>query len=294
MTRLAAWLGKNIWILMHPLAIITGIMIVTMLVLTSFGQNSSAVSGRTTIRDLLPFDPSASEPNLEGIGTKWSVETGNAESKIGLSNLTEHTISASGRGILQMEPDLATIYLRILTTKNNEKLALDSNLAIFRAALDSLTKEGNKGNQTGNLTSQNISSTVALKYENASKFTVTRNLVIITSNIQAVPNWLDKAVKAGVNVERVQFGLSDHRLEEQRINVMERAMGDAWKNARDAAILLGVKVTGVKSLSIDSFNVREDIPFPGLISRNFSSSWFVDFSPSVGLVLNVTQSFLFS
>ncbi len=106
----------------------------------------------------------------------------------------------------------------------------------------------------------------------------------------AISVLLDKALKAGANVDQIQFGLSENMMDEQRINVMEKALGDAWKKARDAAILLDVRVIGIKSLSIDGFSFSNEAYFPASNNPNFASSLIPS---SVDLIMNVSQSFLF-
>jgi uncharacterized protein YggE len=71
--------------------------------------------------------------------------------------------------------------------------------------------------------------------------------VISTSNISGMPAWITELGKLGVNsLDKIEFSLTDENMDKDRIDVMEKAMGDAWTKARDAAILLGVKVVGVK------------------------------------------------
>jgi hypothetical protein len=109
-----------------------------------------------------------------------------------------------------------------------------------------------------------------------------------------MPYWINEVGKLGVNrLDKIHFNLTDENMDKERINVIEKAMGDAWTKARDVAILLDVKVIGVKSLAIDNFAVYEHLSYPRGVSPSTISSWFQDFTPSIKLATNVTQSFLF-
>jgi uncharacterized protein YggE len=258
-------------------------------------------SDRVTIHDLLPFDPStqqtATDTGNQALN-ETSIQTRN-ESTSNIPDMIEHIISVTGSGMLQVKPDFATVSLSIVTSKDSEKASLEANSATFLTVMDFLTKNViNNSNQSSNISSTNTSSvftnSLSIKQANLSKYTVIRNIVISTSNISAIPNWITEVGKLGVSrLDNVHFTLTDENIEKERINVMEKAMGDAWTKARDAAILLDVKVIGVKSLAIDYFAIHEHLSYPRGVSPSTISSWFQEFTPSIKLAMNITQSFLF-
>lgn len=258
-------------------------------------------SDRVTIHDLLPFDPStqqtATDTGSQALNES-SVQTRNESTSI-IPDMIEHIISVTGSGALQVKPDFATVSLSIVTSKDSEKASLEANSATFLTVMDFLTKNViNNKNQSSNISSTNTSSvftnSLSIKQVNLSKYTVIRNIVISTSNITAMPYWITEVGKLGVSsLDNIHLTLTDENIEKERINVMEKAMGDAWTKARDAAILLGVKVIGVKSLAIDNFAIHEHLSYPRGVSPNTISSWFQDFTPSIKLAMNITQSFLF-
>jgi uncharacterized protein YggE len=134
--------------------------------------------------------------------------------------------------------------------------------------MDFLTKYViNHKDQSNNISAVNTSSVPtnarSIKQANLSKYTVVQSIVLSTSNISGMASWITELGKLGVNsLDKIQFTLTDENMDKERINVMEKAMGDAWTKARDAAILLGVKVVGVKSLTIDNFAIHEDLSYP--------------------------------
>ena len=198
-----------------------------------------------------------------------------------------------------MKPDFVTISLGIITSKDSEKASLEANSATFHSVMDFLTKcvfnhKDQSNNKSAVSTSSVSTNALSIKQANLSKYKVVRSIVISTSNISGMPSWITELGKLGVNsLDKIQFNLTVENMDKERINVMERAMGDAWTKARDAAILLDVKVVGVKSLTIDNFAIQEDLSYPKGISPSSISWWFQDFTPSVNLEMNITQSFLF-
>jgi uncharacterized protein len=270
-------------------------------------------SDRVTIHDLLPFDPSTQQTATDtGSQALNNISNSSAQtdmisstiqpqngSNTNMLDMTEHIISVTGSGVLPVKPDLVTISLGIITSKDSEEASLEANSATFHSVMDFLTKYGiNNKVQSNNISAVNTSSVstnaLSIKQANLSKYTVVRSIVISTSNISGMPSWITELGKLGVNsLDKIQFTLTDENMDKERINVMEKAMGDAWTKARDAAILLGVKVVGVKSLTIDNFAIHEDLPYPKGLSPISISWWFQDFTPSVNLDMNISQSFLF-
>jgi uncharacterized protein YggE len=296
------------WLSIAPILCFMGsILSLTILPGDLFGSKGS---DRVTIRDLLPFDPST-QLTATDIGSqilnKSTSQTGTVSSTDQARNgntsynadITEHTISVKGSGVIQVEPDFATVSLSIISSKGTEKASLDANSATFDAVKNFLTKNViNYKNQNSNIYVTNTSSlstkALSIKQDNLSMYTVVRNIVISTSNLSNIPYWIAEVGKLGVNrLDKIQFNLTNENTDKERINVMERAMGDAWAKARDAAILLGVKVIGVKSLAIDNFAIREQFSYPQGFSPTTASSWFRDFTPSINLETDITQSFLF-
>jgi uncharacterized protein YggE len=265
------------------------------------GLLASKGSDRVTIRDLLPFDPSSQQsatdtgdqiPSNSSTQQTRSDQTGN-------ESATENTITVKGSGSIPVKPDLAIISLNIITSKDSEKAALDADSATFDKVMNFLTKNVTKNkSQSGNVSASNGSSAfttaLSIKQDNLSRYTVTRNIAVNTSDLANIPNWITEVAKLGVNrIDKVQFGLTGHTMDKERINVMEKAMGDAWFNARDAAILLDDRVVGVKALTINNFTANEGLSYPKGVSPDSILYWYQDLVPSVNLGMNLTQAFLF-
>ena len=265
------------------------------------GLLASKGSDRVTIRDLLPFDPS-SQQSVTDTGDQIASKNSKLQTRsnqTGNETASENTIIVKGSGSIPVKPDLATISLSIITSKGSEKTALDSDSVTFDKVMNFLTKNVTKNKtQSGNVSASNRSSafTVALsiKRDNLTNYTVTRNIVINTSDLANIPNWITEVGKLGVNrIDKIQFGLTGDTMYKERINVMEKAMGDAWFNARDAAILLDARVVGVKSLTINNFTTNESVYYPKGFSPDSILYWYQDLTPSVNLGMNLTQAFLF-
>ncbi len=88
-----------------------------------------------------------------------------------------------------------------------------------------------------------------------------RNIALKITNMTTISSFLDKVLKGGANLDQMDFGLSEKKLDDQRINVMDKAMDDAEKKAHDATILMGVKVIGLRRYQYKSFPIH-DASFP--------------------------------
>jgi uncharacterized protein YggE len=139
-----------------------------------FGEVSGTKgSDRVTIHDLLPFDPSTQQTTTDtgsqalNNSSNSSAQTGMISSTIQPQNgsntnmldMNEHIISITGRGVLPVKPDIVTISLSIITSKDSEKASLEANSATFHSVMDFLTRYViNYKDQINNISAVNTSS----------------------------------------------------------------------------------------------------------------------------------------
>jgi uncharacterized protein len=92
-------------------------------------------------------------------------------------------------------------------------------------------------------------------------FTVTNSLQIESSKIANVSEWLDTAISAGANtVNSIDFTQSDKKLAEIKNGLIKLAIDDAKANF--AASALGLKVLGVRSITVNEFaSTPQPMPF---------------------------------
>jgi uncharacterized protein YggE len=94
-------------------------------------------------------------------------------------------------------------------------------------------------------------------------FTVSNSIQIQSTNINNTSKWIDTAIAAGANtVDRIDFALSDKKLEETKTNLIKQAMQDAREKADIAASATGMKVVGVRSINLNEFAIQPPFPPP--------------------------------
>lgn len=190
--------------------------------------------------------PAATVPAVQAAPASQSVIPGGQQTGI----------SVSGTGQVKARPDVVYINLGVSTIAQTARGAMDENNAALAAAIAKLKELGvaEKDMQTGsiNLTPQtktvpsgDTSTTVITGYSASNTLTVT------LTDLAKAGAVLDAAISAGVNtVGGVRFGiLNDAKLQEAALTA---AMKDARTKADTAAAGLGLKVTGVESVSVDS------------------------------------------
>jgi uncharacterized protein YggE len=84
---------------------------------------------------------------------------------------------------------------------------------------------------------------------------VTNSITVDSYNLLNISKWIDTAVQAGVNdVSSIYFSLSDAKSELIKNDLLKQAVTSAKGKADIAASALGLNVTGVKSINIESIN----------------------------------------
>jgi uncharacterized protein YggE len=94
-------------------------------------------------------------------------------------------------------------------------------------------------------------------------FTVSNSIQIQSTNINNTSKWIDSAIAAGANtVDRIDFILSEKKLEETKTNLIKQAMQDARAKADIVASAAGMKVVGVMSINLNEFAIQPPFPSP--------------------------------
>jgi len=200
-----------------------------------------------------------SNPNPDQNKNTTAITTTN----IGVSNIS-HTISVTGSATTTVKPDKVILSLGVQTTNNTAKTALDSNSKSMNTVLEALLAAGVKRNETST-SSFNVSPNY--KYSQGRNiitgFTVTNSLQIESSKIANVSEWLDTAISAGTNtVNSIDFTQSDKKLAEIKNGLIKLAIDDAKAKANFAASTLGLKVLGVRSITVNEFaSTPQPMPF---------------------------------
>jgi uncharacterized protein len=172
----------------------------------------------------------------------------------GTSNIS-HTISVTGSATTMIKPDKVILSLGVQTTNNTAKAALDTNSKLMNHVLEALLAAGVKQNETST-SSFNISPNYNYSQGRniITGFTVTNSIQVESSKITNVSGWLDTAISSGANtVNSIDFTQSDKRLGEIKNGLIKLAIADARTKANFAASASGLKVTGVRSITLNEF-----------------------------------------
>lgn len=170
------------------------------------------------------------------------------------SNLS-HTISATGFSTTSVKPDKVALSLGVQTTNNTAKAALYANSLAMNRVLKALLAAGVKPNETGT-SSFNISPNFNYSQgrNEITGFTVTNSIQVESSKIANVSEWIDAATAAGANtINYIDYTVSDKKLAETKSGLIKLAIDDAKNKASIAANALGLKLVGVKSISLNEF-----------------------------------------
>ena len=200
-----------------------------------------------------------SNPNPDQNKNTTAITTTN----IGVSNIS-HTISVTGSATTTVKPDKVILSLGVQTTNNTAKTALDSNSKSMNTVLEALLATGVKRNETST-SSFNVSPNYNYSQGRniITGFTVSNSLQIESSKIFNVSEWLDTAISAGTNtVNSIDFTQSDKKLAEIKNGLIKLAIDDAKAKANFAASALGLKVLGVRSITVNEFaSTPQPMPF---------------------------------
>jgi uncharacterized protein len=166
-----------------------------------------------------------------------------------------------------VKPDKVTLSLAIETTNTTANAALNANSEAMNKALNELEAAGVRENETTtsffnispnyNLTQQGQEqdSPSPIESRDIISYTVTNSIIVDSYNLLNISKWIDTAVLAGVNdVSNIYFSLSDAKSEAIRNDLLKQAVTSAKGKAEIAASALGLNLTGVKSINIESIN----------------------------------------
>lgn len=184
-------------------------------------------------------------------------------------NITTNTLSLTGTATAMVKPDKVTVSLGLETTNKTANAALAANSKIMNKVIDALKTAGVKDNETSTSSfsifpnynySQSSSNASARRIIG---FAVSNSIQIQSTNINNTSKWIDTAIATGANtVDRIDFALSDKKLEETKNNLIKQAIESAREKADIAASATGMKVVGVRSINLNEFAIQPPFPPP--------------------------------
>ena len=184
------------------------------------------------------------------------------------------TLFVSGSASNQTKPDKVTVSLGVETTNSTAQVALASNSDLMNKVLNALKAAGVQENETSTSTfsiTPNYNFSADTNEGRLIGFTVSNSIQIQSGNIENVSKWIDTAVTSGANnVNSIYFSLSESKMNEIKNSLLKDAIDNAKARADIAASAAGLKVIGVKSISVeDSINPP---PVPGPYFKSFATA----------------------
>jgi uncharacterized protein len=176
-----------------------------------------------------------------------------------------NTLSLTGTATTMVKPDKVTVSLGVQTTNKTADVALAANSKTMNQVIDALKATGIKDNETST-SSFSISPNYNYSQPSSTEsritgFTVSNSIQIQSTNINNTSKWIDTAIAAGANtIDRIDFALSDKKLEGTKNTLIKQAMQDARAKADIVASAAGVKVVGIRSINLNELAIQP--PFP--------------------------------
>ena len=166
-------------------------------------------------------------------------------------------ISVSGEGVVEAQPDRATISVGVVTRAKNPSEVQSANARTATSVINSIVALGieRKNISTGNY---NFSPTYR-RYDNGRSeidgYEASNSVTVIVDDLNLVGRIIDAALSHGANrVDSLNFGLRNKNSYQDE--ALRLAILDAKHKAEIAAAALGKRILGVYSVSINSSYVE--------------------------------------
>jgi uncharacterized protein len=176
------------------------------------------------------------------------------------------TLSVSGNAFTKVKPDRVVISIGVETTNKTAKASLGANSELMNEIISSLRNLGVKENETSTSSftiSPNYNYTESGTILNITGFTVTNSIQIDSSTLANISSWIDAAVASGANsINSIDFRISNNKLEDTKNMLIKDAIVNAREKANIVSSELGLKVIGLKSITVGEFDyIQPPQPF---------------------------------
>lgn len=169
----------------------------------------------------------------------------------------ERIIQVTGEGEVKAPPDLAVLEVAVETTGDTARVAQEANARDMLRVISALKKQGvgEKDIQTSQLSLYPLYESPPKEPQPAPQppkvigFKAVNSLQVTVRNLDTLGQVLDAVVASGANrVQGISFGFADPApLQDQ---ALQKAVGNARHQAELVAQAAGVRIKGVRSISI--------------------------------------------
>ena len=175
------------------------------------------------------------------------------------------TILVQGEGEIEMEPDVALLYVGVETHQPNVQAAQKENNELMNNVL---TELGKLGVPSEDIRTSRFDVVPVRQYERRPEYPeiigyrVTNELVITVKDLSMVGPILDTAVKAGANtVQNLVYSVQ--AADEWKLQALQKAVSDAKRKAETIAQALGLEIKGIANVTeqagFQAFETRQAI-----------------------------------
>lgn len=192
------------------------------------------------------------------------------------NTVTTRTINIAGDGEVTATPDIAYLFLGVITEKPTTTEAQSTNSIAINNVIAAIKKQGIKDED---IKTTNYSISPKYDYDKTTDknilvgYTVSNTLNVTVKDISKVGQTIDTAVGNGANVSNgVNFGISDYG---KYYNIaLINALLNAQGKAQVISNSLGMKITTPVKITENSSGVPNDYPiyYTGAMNAKFSSA----------------------
>lgn len=166
------------------------------------------------------------------------------------------TISVSGEGVVEAQPDRATVTVAVLTREKNPSAVQSANARAAQSVINSVVA---LGIERKNISTGNYNFNPTYRQRNGRNeidgYEATNSVTIIVDDLNLISKVIDAALAHGANqVENLTFGLRNRSAYTDE--ALRLAVLDAKRKAEVVVAALGKNILGVRSVTINSASVN--------------------------------------
>ncbi|MEK6960564.1 MAG: SIMPL domain-containing protein [Nanoarchaeota archaeon] len=168
-----------------------------------------------------------------------------------------NTLSVSGEGQLEVNPDKASITLAFVTNATTAKEAQDKNRAMSNAVVDALKGAGVKNEEIETIY-YDLHQLWGWNQKTGERFDqgyeLEHRMKITTTNLESVGNIIDLSIRSGANrVDSIEFGLTKPMERQAKGEALAKAAQEAAAKAQSIAANVGVNIGKVMRVSESAY-----------------------------------------
>jgi uncharacterized protein len=169
------------------------------------------------------------------------------------TTVTPKTMSISGTGVINVKSDQAKIVLGVYTEGKSAGAAIDENAALMTQVIAALKQLGFVDADM-KTTTYGVSPTYNWEIQSVVGYQVTNTIELTVKDLSKVGPAIDAAAAAGANrVDSISFGISDATAQAMKLEAYTLAIKDAEAKSGVITTGLGVKITGVQSITESAY-----------------------------------------